>query len=127
MKTRYIALLSLSCGHDAVRRRGGVTARSKNNGRCAHALEEQYDIVPLAQGAALTPKSPPRGDVRLIEVVRHDRDQRHGRNRPRAARPRVGADADAILRLSYLDPRPGVRSSPPAGADCPERVRRRRP
>ena len=35
--------------------------------RCARAIEQRYDVVPLAVGVALTPKSP-RGDVRLVEI-----------------------------------------------------------
>jgi hypothetical protein len=65
-------------------------------------LEEHYDIVPLAEGVGLTPKTP-RGDVRLIEVS--DTIAVNGTVvTGRELRERVGADADAILRLSYLDP-----------------------
>jgi len=65
-------------------------------------LEEHYDIVPLAEGVGLTPKTP-RGDVRLIEVS--DTIAVNGTVvTGQELRERVGADADAILRLSYLDP-----------------------
>ena len=65
-------------------------------------LEEQYDIVPLSDGVALTPKAR-RGDVRLIEVS--DTIAINGTVvTGRELRERVGSDADAILRLSYLDP-----------------------
>lgn len=65
-------------------------------------LEEHYDIVPLAEGVALTPKRP-QSDVRLIEVS--DTIAVNGTVvTGRELRERVGADADAILRLSYLDP-----------------------
>lgn len=65
-------------------------------------LEERYDIVPLSDSVALTPKT--RGsDVRLIEVS--DTIAVNGTVvTGRELRERVGADADAILRLSYLDP-----------------------
>jgi hypothetical protein len=64
-------------------------------------IEQRYDIVPLSAGVALRPKSP-RGDVRLIEIS----DTIAINGVPvsgRELRERVGADADAILRLSYLD------------------------
>ena len=64
-------------------------------------IEQRYDIVPLSNGVALTPKSP-RGDVRLIEIsdtIAINGVQVSGRE----LRERVGADADTILRLSYLD------------------------
>ena len=65
-------------------------------------LEEHYDIVPLSDGVALSPKTR-RGDVRLIEVS--DTIAVNGTVvTGRELRERVGADADAILRLSYLDP-----------------------
>jgi len=64
-------------------------------------IEQRYDVVPLSGGVALTPKSP-RGDVRLIEIS----DTIAINGVPvsgRELRERVGADADTILRLSYLD------------------------
>jgi hypothetical protein len=64
-------------------------------------IEQRYDIVPLSAGVALRPKSP-RGDVRLIEIS----DTIAINGVPvsgRELRERVGADADAILQLSYLE------------------------
>lgn len=64
-------------------------------------IEQRYDVVPLTDGLALRPKSP-RGDLRLIEIS----DTIVVNGVPvsgRELRERVGADADAILRLSYLD------------------------
>jgi len=64
-------------------------------------IEQRYDVVPLSGGVALRPKSP-RDDVRLIEIS----DTIAINGVPvsgRELRERVGADADAILRLSYLD------------------------
>ena len=63
-------------------------------------VEQRYDVVPLAVGVALTPKSP-RGDVRLVEIsdtVAINGVVVSGRE----LRERLGADADTILRLSYL-------------------------
>ncbi len=65
-------------------------------------LEERYDVVPLSDGVALTPKGR-RSDVRLIEVS--DTIAVNGTVvTGRELRERLGADADAILRLSYMDP-----------------------
>jgi hypothetical protein len=63
-------------------------------------VEQRYDVVPLAGGVALTPKSP-RGDVRLVEIS--DTIAINGvAVSGRELRERLGADADTILRLSYL-------------------------
>jgi hypothetical protein len=65
-------------------------------------LEARYDVVQLSDGIGLRPKSP-RGDVRLIEVS--DTISINGVTvSGRELRERVGADADPILKLSYLDP-----------------------
>jgi hypothetical protein len=64
-------------------------------------IEQRYDVVPLSSGLALRPKSP-RAGVRLIEIS--DTIAINGvAVSGRELRERVGADADAILRLSYLD------------------------
>jgi hypothetical protein len=63
-------------------------------------IEQRYDVVPLSGGVALTPKSA-RGDLRLIEIS--DSIAINGvAVSGRELRERVGADADTILRLSYL-------------------------
>lgn len=64
-------------------------------------IEQRYDVVRLTNGVALTPKTR-IGDVRLIEIS----DTIAVNGVPvtgRELRDQVGADADAILRLSYLD------------------------
>ena len=64
-------------------------------------IEQRYDVVPLSSGVALRPKSS-RGDVRLIEIS----DTIAINGVPvsgRELRERVGGDANAVLRLSYLD------------------------
>jgi hypothetical protein len=64
-------------------------------------IEQRYDVVPLTDGVALRPKSR-SSDVRLIEIA----DTIAVNGVPvsgRELRERVRADADAILRLSYLD------------------------
>ena len=63
-------------------------------------IEQRYDVVPISGGVALTPKTA-RADVRLIEIS--DTIAVNGvAVSGRELRERVGADADAILRLSYL-------------------------
>jgi hypothetical protein len=87
-------------------------------------IEQQYDVVPLSNGVALRPKSP-RGDVRLIEIS----DTIAINGVPvsgRELRERVGADADTILRLSYLDGKT-LRALFTAGEIRPEKETPREP
>jgi hypothetical protein len=65
-------------------------------------IEARYDIVPLSDGVALRPKAR-RGDVRLIEIADGAIAINGAPVSGRELRERVGNDADAILRLSYLD------------------------
>ena len=103
MKTRYISLVSAVLIATALA--GGVVAAQpgeEEQGGLRARLEERYDIVPLSQGIALTPKTR-RGDVRLIEIgdtIAVNGNVVTGRE----LRDLVGPDADAILRVSYLDP-----------------------
>ena len=88
-------------------------------------IEQRYDVVPLTGGVALRPKSR-MNDVRLIEIT----DTIAVNGVPisgRELRDRVGADADSILRLSYLDA--DVRRELFAGAalEAPERPERPEP
>ncbi len=65
-------------------------------------IESRYDVVPLSDGIGLRPKES-NSDVRLIEVS--DAVSVNGVVvTGRELRDRVGADADTILKLSYLDP-----------------------
>jgi hypothetical protein len=64
-------------------------------------LAQRFDIVPLSDAVGLRPKST-MADVRLIEVG--DTISINGVTvTGRELREKVGEDADAILRLSYLD------------------------
>jgi hypothetical protein len=88
-------------------------------------IEQRYDIVPLSGGVALRPKSP-LGDVRLIEIA----DTIAINGMPvtgRELRERVGADADAILRLSYLDARARRELLAPVAAEREVRPEREVP
>jgi hypothetical protein len=65
-------------------------------------IEARYDVVPLSDAIGLRPKASGT-DVRLIEIA--DTISVNGVVvSGRELRDRVGADADAILKLSYLDP-----------------------
>jgi hypothetical protein len=64
-------------------------------------IEARYDVVPIADGIALTPKQR-NPDVRLIEIS--DVISINGTTvTGHELRDRVGDDADDILKLSYLD------------------------
>ena len=89
-------------------------------------IEQRYNVVPITNGVALTPKNR-RARTAPDRGVRCDRDQRHGRDRRRASRA-VGSDADPILQLSYMDPatREAMFAATPREA-APRWMRSRRP
>ena len=93
-------------------------ARPDDRRALREQLERKYDLVPLTDGVGLRPKA--RGDVRLVEVtagtVAINGDVVTGRE----LRDRLGADAEAVLRLSYLstDELREV-AAPPAPAPAP--------
>jgi hypothetical protein len=89
-------LIVAASGHGAARQ-----ASTDDQQALRTRIEQRFDVVPLSGGVALTPKSP-RGDVRLVEIsdtIAINGVQVSGRE----LRERLGADADAVLRLSYLD------------------------
>lgn len=100
----------------------GAQQLAETEGRTLRArIEQRYDVVPLSDGIALRPKTR-TGDVRLIEVsdtIAINGAQVTGRE----LRDRLGTDADAILRLSYLNPaaRLALFAEPPAAATRPDR------
>jgi hypothetical protein len=75
-------------------------ARPEDRRALREQLERKYDVVPLTDGVGLRPKA--RGEVRLVEVtagtIAINGDVVTGRE----LRDRLGADADAVVRLSYL-------------------------
>jgi len=98
-------------------------ARPEDRRALREQLERKYDLVPLSDGVGLRPKA--RGDVRLVEVtagtIAINGDVVTGRE----LRDRLGADADAVVRLSYLStdelrevaappPPPAPAAAPPA-------------
>jgi hypothetical protein len=87
-------------------------------------LERDYDLVPLTDGVGLRPKE--RGDVRLVEVTAGAVLVNGAAVTGRELRDRLGAHADAVLRLSYL-PAAELQAFaappvPPAPAAAPEAV-----
>ena len=68
----------------------------------AAALQARFDIVPLTNAVGLRPKKA-AGDVRLIEVSDAGILVNGAPVTGRELRDRLGADADLVLRLSYLD------------------------
>ena len=88
-------------------------------------IEERFDVVPLTGGIALRPKKP-MPDVRLIEITDGAVLINGSPVTGRELRERLGRDADAILRLSYLTPDPSsvpspVPVEPPAATADPQR------
>jgi hypothetical protein len=66
-------------------------------------VQARFDVVPLSDGVALRPKIR-AGDVRLVEVSDAGIAVNGVTVTGRELRDRLGADADLVLRLSYLDP-----------------------
>jgi hypothetical protein len=79
---------------------GWAQTRPEERQALREQLERKYDVVPLTDGVALRPKA--RGDVRLVEVTAGTILVNGAVVSGRELRDRLGADADAVLRLSYL-------------------------
>src|SRR5438067_831074 len=86
-------------------------------------VERRFDVLPLHDGIALRPKAARRG-VRLIEItdgtIAIDGAPATGAE----LRDKLGADADLVLRLSYLDAegRRSLAVQPPAVPPPPAAV-----
>ena len=104
-----------------------VDARQDAEGDLRAKLRDRYDVLNLQDGVGLVPKASDAG-IRIIEIrngaVSIDGMTATGEQ----LRMRLGADADLVLRISYLDAaqqrqisrdtQPGV-ASPPPGASVP--------
>ena len=78
-----------------------LAQRSIDNDTLRERIQQRFNVVPISNGVALTPKSR-RGDVRLIEVS--DTIAINGTVVTGGElREKLGSDADAILQLSYMD------------------------
>ena len=116
-----IILLSLAAG--AV-----VHARQDAVGALRNQLRDRFDVLSLQDGVGLVPRSRDAG-IRVIEIrngaVSIDGMTATGDQ----LRMRLGADADLVLRISYLDAaqqrqlsgggQPGAALSPPPAPDTP--------
>jgi hypothetical protein len=88
-------------------------------------IESRFDVVPITDGIALTPKSR-MADVRMIEISDRGIAINGAAVTGSELRERAGADADAILRLSYLDPASRRSLFAPAPPDREPQVERPR-
>jgi hypothetical protein len=88
-------------------------------------IEGRFDVVPLTDGLALRPKTR-RGDVRLVEISDGAIAVNGVAVSGRELRERLGADADAVLRLSYLnaEARKSLFAKPPAAEAAEEPAER---
>jgi hypothetical protein len=101
-----IVLIGMLCAVSAAAASRQMSAEDQRALRAR--LAARYDIVGVTDGVALRPKST-MGDVRLI-VISDGVIQINGTPVSGAElRERLGADADAVRRLSYLDER-GLRA-----------------
>jgi hypothetical protein len=96
---------------------GGVAAsqgRADEGRTLRDRIAPRYDIVALSDGVALRPKAR-ANDIRLIEVTAGAVLVNGVAVTGRELRDRLGEDADAVLRLSYL-PAPELQAfaAPPA-------------
>jgi hypothetical protein len=80
----------------------GFGQNTSDTNSLGNQLRSRYDIVSLRDGVGLVPRQP-EADVRLIEV-RNGLVAINGNPvSSREAREKLGQDADAVLRLTYLD------------------------
>jgi hypothetical protein len=83
---------------------GGIARtqeRDDENRPLRERLERRYDIVALSDGVGLRPKTR-ANDVRLIEITAGAVLVNGSAVTGRELRDRLGEDADAVLRVSYL-------------------------
>jgi hypothetical protein len=89
-------------------------------------IERRFDVLPLTSGIVLTPKSPISG-VRSIELAGGTISIDGAPVTGGELLSRLGADGDAVLKLSYLDPATqraiataGGRAAPPESPASPQ-------
>lgn len=139
MKSTKIALLLVALSLTAASAARGGQLTDDEQRALRDRIQERYDVVPLSDGVALRPKTRSK-DVRLIEITDGSIVINGTTVTGRELRERLGDDADAILRLSYLsteksralfekppepvEPSPtDVERMPEFGADEPRRNR----
>jgi len=82
---------------------GAVAAQTTDRDALRRQVERRFDLLPLHDGIALHPKSP-RSGVRSIELTGDTISIDGVPATGPELRDKLGADADLVLRLSYLDP-----------------------
>jgi hypothetical protein len=100
IKILKILLLLVAISLTAASARGGQFTDDEQRA-LRDAVQARYDVVPLSDGVALRPKTRTK-DVRLIEIADGSIVINGTTVTGRELRERLGADADAIVRLSYL-------------------------
>ena len=102
--TRWIALfftLLVAAGSAPM---AAVRGQAEDTTALRRQIEQHFDIVPLTDAIGLRPKNR-RANVRLIELARDGDITVNGEPvTGRELRQRLGSEADAIIRLSFLDP-----------------------
>lgn len=101
--TRWIALVLTLATAAAAAPAAQQPASAEQQQELRRAIERRFDVVPLTDAIGLRPRDAMR-DVRLIEIAADGGIAINGTPvTGRELRERIGADADAVLRLSYLD------------------------
>lgn len=91
-----LVVLVLACGASVARAQSGPDETLRRE------VERRFDVLPLRDGVALHPKTPMNG-IRSVEItggtIALDGQPATGAE----LRAKLGAEADRVLRLSYLD------------------------
>jgi hypothetical protein len=80
----------------------GQTMTEDQQRELRSTITDRFDVIPITDGIALRPKER-LSDVRLIEITNGEISVNGDPVTARELRDRVGAAADAIVRLSFLD------------------------
>lgn len=96
-------LLTAVCGPGARTAFAQAQLSADDRDALRDRVRARYDIVTLGDGIGLVPKTR-TGDVRLIELTDGTVRVNGAIVTGRELRDRLGADADLVVRLSFLDP-----------------------
>jgi hypothetical protein len=94
-RTGALVALAIMCGAGA-----SMAQDRTSTAELRRTIESRFDVLPLRDGLALRPKTP--GAVRSVEVTDGAIAVDGAPVTGAELRARLGADADAILQLSYL-------------------------
>jgi len=81
---------------------GAQPRPSPDAGSLRREVERRFDVLPVRDGIVLHPKSP-RAGVRSVEITSDSISIDGAPATGAELRQKLGADADVVLRLSYLD------------------------